>query len=197
MQTSFFSVDELSKLGLKRYGKNVLISRKSSIYGSDKIEIGNNIRIDDFCILSGKIVLGDNIHVAAYSALYGGEAGITVCDYANLSSRVCIYAVSDDYSGYSMTNPTIPEKYKHIQNEAVYIGKHVVVGSGSTVLPGVVLEEGSALGAMTMMKHNGVSWTIYAGVPAKEIKKREKKLLDLEREFVNEINLVKGGKVGI
>ena len=137
--------------------------------------------------MSGNIEFGNNIHLAAYSALYGGTAGITICDFANISSRVCIYAVSDDYSGYSMTNPTVPEKYKHIQNEPVRIEKHVIIGSGSTVLPGVTLGEGSALGAMTMMKHSAEPWTIYAGVPAREIKKREKRLLDMEKDFLNEI----------
>lgn len=185
---SFYTEEELKEIGFESYGKNFLLSRKASVYGVSNISIGDNVRIDDFCIVSGNVTFGNNIHLAAYSALYGGTAGIRIADYANISSRVCIYAISDDYSGYTMTNPTIPEKYKHIQNEPVYIGKHVIIGSGSTILPGVILEEGSALGAMTMMKHSAKPWTIYAGVPAREIKKREKKLLDLEREYKNECN---------
>ena len=183
---SFYSEEELSRVGFQSYGKNVLVSRKVSIYGASEISLGNNIRIDDFCILSGKIRLGHNIHLAAYTALWGGECGITICDFANVSSRVCVYALSDDYSGCSMTNPTVPEKYKDIQNEPVYIGRHVIIGSGSTILPGVRLEEGAALGAMSMMKHSAKAWTIYAGIPACEIKPRERKLLELEREYKNE-----------
>lgn len=186
MTTSFFTRSELEQLGLKHVGNNVLISRKASIYGANKIVIGNNVRIDDFCILSGRITFGNNIHLAAYSAMYGGEAGIIIHDFANISSRVCIYAISDDYSGRTMTNPTIPEKYKHIQNEKVIIGKHVIIGSGSTVLPGVTIEEGAALGAMTMLKYSTKPWTIYVGVPAKELKERKRELLELEADYIKQ-----------
>ena len=90
-------------------GGGTFISRKASIYGAENMIIGSHVRIDDFCILSGQIELGDYIHIAAYSALYGGEKGIFIGDFANLSSRVSVYSVSDDYSGETMTNPMIPE----------------------------------------------------------------------------------------
>ncbi len=67
--------------------------------------INDNVRIDDFCILSGHIEIGSYIHIAAYSALYGGQAGIFMDDFLNISSRVFVYSVSDDYSGETMTNP--------------------------------------------------------------------------------------------
>ena len=91
--TSFYDENELKEIGFKSYGENVKISRKSSIYGAEKISIGNNVRIDDFCILSGQIKLGNYIHIAAYSALYGGEDGIVIKDFANISSRVSIYSI--------------------------------------------------------------------------------------------------------
>lgn len=183
---SFYNREELEKLGFKKIGKSVSISRKASIYGVDKISIGDNVRIDDFCILSGKIAFGNNIHLAAYSALYGGEAGIVLEDFVNISSRVCVYAISDDYSGITMTNPTIPDRYKHIQNEKVVIKKHVIIGSGCTILPGVILEEGSALGAMSLCKKTTEPWKIYAGIPATIIKDRKKDLLVLEKEYLDE-----------
>ena len=184
---SFYSSVELQKIGFAFVGENVLVSRKASIYSPEKISIGSRVRIDDFCILSGKITLGNNIHIAAYSALYGGEAGIVLQDYANISSRVCIYAVSDDYSGCTMTNPTVPDKYKHIQNAQVMIEKHVIIGSGSTVLPGVTLSEGSAIGAMSLCKETTEPWKIYAGIPVKAMKDRSRKLLELEKDYQREM----------
>ncbi len=109
MATSFLSREELMEIGFKSIGENVLLSRKASIYGPENIEIGNNVRIDDFCILTGKIKLGSYIHIAAYSALFGGEEGIIMEDFSGLSSRVSVYAISDDYSGESLTNPMIPK----------------------------------------------------------------------------------------
>ena len=184
--TSFLTEKELTELGLKRLGKNVKISRNARIYGAENVSVGDNVRIDDFCVLSGVISLGNNVHIAVYSALFGGEAGITVEDFANISSRVCIYAVSDDYSGRTMTNPTVPDKYKAVQKESVTIGKHAIIGSGSTVLPGVKIAEGTAVGAMSLCKKSTEPWKIYAGIPAKIVKDRKKDLLSLEKEYINE-----------
>ena len=71
MANSFYSRNELLNLGLAAVGSNVLISRKASIYSPSTLTVGNNVRIDDFCILSGIITLGSNIHIAAFCALYG------------------------------------------------------------------------------------------------------------------------------
>lgn len=182
---SFYSNDELIKLGLGSVGNNVLISRKASFYNPRSICLGSNVRIDDFCILSGNINIEDYIHIAAYSALYGGNAGIVVKKYANISSRVCIYAQSDDYSGKSMTNPMISDSYKIIQEQQVIVDKNVIIGTGSTVLPGVHLSEGTAVGAMSLVKQSTEPWYIYAGVPVKQIKKRSMNLLNLETQFEN------------
>ena len=97
MKTSFFSKDKISQVGFARCGKNVLINPKASFYSPEKIELGNNVRIDGFCILSGHIVLGNYIHIAAYSGLFAGEK-IVIQNYANISSRISIYAVSDSSS---------------------------------------------------------------------------------------------------
>lgn len=183
---SFYTFDELNKLGLANIGDNVLISHKVSIYGAEKINIGDNVRVDDFCILSGKITIGNYVHIAAYTALYGGDKGINIHNFANISSRVSIYSINDDYSGDTMTNPMIPDKFKNIQSEKVVIEKHVIIGSGCVVLPGVILKEGSAFGAMTFINRSSESWSINIGIPFKKIKDRSKKLLKLEKEFRKE-----------
>lgn len=186
---SFYSDEELKEIGFNTIGANVLISRKCSIYGAHNMNIGNNVRIDDFCILSGRIQIGNNIHIAAYSALYGGKDGIKIDDFANLSSRVSVYSVSDDYSGETMTNPTIPEKYKKVQSAPVHIGRHSIIGSTSVVLPKVVIAEGSSFGSFSFINHNSEPWSINVGIPFKKIKDRSKNLLELEKEYFKESNI--------
>ena len=186
--TSFYSPEELSALGLGCYGENVLISRKASIYGAGNIRLGSNVRIDDFCVLSGKITLGSYVHIAAGCMLFGGSAGIEFDDYTTISSRGAVYAVSDDYSGLTMTNPMVPEKYKNVEEIPVYIGKHVIIGTGSTVLPGVRIEEGCAFGAMSLISKSCDSWGIYYGAPAVRRKERSRELLRLCAEFESEAN---------
>lgn len=183
--TSFYTSEELQEIGFKSIGENVYISRKSSIYGASNISIGNNVRIDDFCILSGKIDIGNYIHIAAYSAIYGGTKGVELNDFCNISSRVSIYALSDDYSGESMTNPMVPDYLKNVYEATVVIKKHVIIGSTSVILPGVVLEEGCSFGSMSLVNKSTLPWGIYIGVPCKRIKERKKKILELEQEFVN------------
>ena len=184
---SFYTVEELGQMGFKHLGtRNVLISRKASIYGIENVSIGNNARIDDFCILSGKISIGNYVHIAAYTALYGGKDGIVIDDFANLSSRVSVYSVSDDYSGETMTNPMVPEQYKAVVSAPVYIGKHVIIGATSVVLPGVIIQEGSAFGCFSLIKNDSEEWSMNIGIPTRKIKERSKELLDYESRLKEE-----------
>lgn len=182
---SFFSREELLSIGFKSVGENVLFSRKASVYGVENITIGNNVRIDDFCFLSGKINIQNYIHISVGSLLFGGSAGITMEDFSGLSPNVIIHAQSDDYSGESLTNPMTPIEYKNLIDLPVHIGRHVIVGSRATILPGVVLGEGCSVGAVSLVVKSTNPWTINAGIPCKEIKNRSKKLLEHEMKFLS------------
>ena len=184
IENSYYSTEELKEIGFKKLGNNVLISRKCSIYAPQEVTISDNVRIDDFVVLSGKIDIGRNVHIAVSVCLFGGDAGITVSDFSGISARTCVYAVSDDYSGESLSNPTIPDSYRNIHSEAVRIEKHVLVGAGSVILPGTVLSEGTSIGAMSLCKSTTKPWTIYVGIPARPIKKRSNKLLSLTEKYL-------------
>ena len=183
---SQLSVKDLLKLKFKKLGKNLYISEKTSFHNPTNISIGDNSRIDDYCVLSAGregIDIGRNVHIAVYSSLIG-QSKIRIGDFTNISSRVSVYSSNDDYSGETMTNPTINEKYKKVTHGKVDIGKHVIIGSGSIILPNVIIEDGVAVGALSLIKSNCKSFNIYAGIPAKIIKKRSKKLLNLEKRYL-------------
>lgn len=184
---AFLSVSELNKLGFVSVGENVLISDKASIYNPGKISIGSNVRIDDFCVLSageGGIFIGSYIHIAVFSSLIGA-ARIELSDFCNISSRVSIYSSSDDYSGETMTNPMIPMNLKNVRNGRVIIERHVIVGAGSVILPGVRLQEGVAIGALSLVNKECEAFKIYSGVPAKLLKDRSRNLLKLEAKLLD------------
>lgn len=187
--TSFYNEFELERLGLKKIGKNVKISKKSSIYQANEIEIGDNVRIDDFTVLSGKIKILNNVHIACYSAIFASDYNVIFEDFSGLSSRVTVYSSSDDYSGLSLTNPTVPNKYKNIKGKVIRFGKHSIIGASCVILPGAEIAEGVALGSMSLLNKKTESWSIYAGIPAEFIKKREKKVLELEKQYYEE-NLI-------
>lgn len=187
---TYYSKDELKDLGLKKYGTNVKISRHAIIYRPQELEIGSNVRIDDFTTISGKVALGNYIHIAQTCSLFGGEEGIIMEDFSALSSHGMIYATSDDYSGQFLTNPTIPEQFTADISETVVLKKHVVVGCGSVILPGVTIGEGCSVGSMTLCNRPLEPWGIYVGIPAKRLRDRSKHILQLEKEFKKTIGCV-------
>lgn len=187
MESSFYSNREVKRLGFQSIGNNVLISKKASFYGEKNISIGDNVRIDDFCIISGNIKIGSFVHIAAYSSIFAGDSPIVINDFVNISSRVSIYGKSDDYSGESLTSPLIPDKYKNIKDESVIIEKYVIIGTGSTILPGCTLFEGSAIGAMSLITSSTKEYTIWAGIPAIYLKKRKKEFKNLYDQFEKSI----------
>ncbi len=181
---AFFTEGELGKLGLAAFGKNVKISQKASIYNPSKISIGSNVRIDDFCVLSAGesgIHIGNYVHIAVFCSLIG-TAKITMENFSGLSSRVSIYSSSDDYSGAHLTNPTVPAQFTGCENADVLIGKHVIVGAGTVILPGVIIEEGAAISALSLVSKNCLSFGIYAG--NRRIGDRKRDLLELEKELL-------------
>ena len=182
----FYDDYELSKLGLKSIGKNVLLSNKCSIYNPGNISIGDNVRIDDFCVISageGGINIGNYVHIAIYCSLIG-DGKIILEDFSGLSSRVSIYSSSEDYGGEFLTNPMIDKEYKKLIIGDVRIGKHVVVGAGSIILSNIQIGNCSSVGAMSLVNKNVEEYKIVAGIPARVIKNRSKKLVDLECEFL-------------
>jgi galactoside O-acetyltransferase len=178
MKNSFYSFQELKKLGLKSFGKGVFISRKASIYSPENIEIGDNVRVDDFCILSGRIKIGSFVHISAYTAMYG-KFGIEMDDYSGLSPRCTVFSASDDFSGEFLIGPMINQKYTNVIGGSVFINKFVQVGAGCVILPNLTINEGVAIGAMSLVNKSLKEWCIYTGIPAKFIKIRSKKILEL------------------
>lgn len=181
---AYYTKEELKKFGFKYIGENVKISNKASIYNHNTIEIGDDSRIDDFCVVSGKVTIGKNVHIAPFCLIAGGEKGIIFEDFSGLAYQVQVFTQSDDYSGKTLTNPTIPDKYKKEIKKEVIIKKHSIVGAGSIILPGVVLFEGTSVGALSLVRKKTEEWSIYLGNPAKKIKNRKKDLLQLEKQYL-------------
>ncbi len=174
--SSFYTEEELPTLGLASYGRDVRISRYARLYSPAHIRIGDNVRIDDFCILSGHITLGSHIHIAAYCALYGAM-GIVLEDYTGLSARTTLYSAMDDFGGDYLIGPIHDSSLTHVTGGEVRLCRYAQVGAGSTVFPAVTMAEGSVLGAMSLCKVSTEPWIIYAGIPCRAIKPRNKGLL--------------------
>ena len=185
---SFMSKKEINSIGFKSIGKNVMISKKVSIYSPQNISIGDNVRIDDFTIISGTsgyIKIQNHIHIASYCNLVGG-GGIELDSFSGLSSRVSLYSLSNDYDGDFLIGPTIKSDYTKHDKGPIILKKYVTIGTNSVVMPNIKIQEGAVLGAFSMAKKNIDEWSIYFGVPAKKIKSRKKGLIKLAKKMSDE-----------
>lgn len=179
----YYTNRELKEIGFKSLGRQVLISRTCRIYTPEEISIGSHVLIDDFTILNGEITVGDHVHISSNCELYAGEASITIGAFSGISSRCAFYATSDDFSGASLNNPTVPKAFRNEKNLPITLGKHVLIGTGCSILPGVTIGEGCSFGSMTMISKSTEPWGIYIGTPAKRIKDRETGLLEYEKKL--------------
>lgn len=182
----WLTIEQQRSMGFASVGEGALLSDKASYYNCRNIRIGCRTRVDDFAVLSageGGINIGSNVHVAVFCSLLG-NAPITLEDFSGLSSRVSVYSSSDDYTGAALTNPTVPGRYSNVSHGPVTIKRHVIVGAGAVLLPGVTLHEGAAVGALALVRSDCQAFTIYAGNPAKRIGDRRRDLLEHERLYL-------------
>ncbi len=186
----YYTEQDLRDAGFKRVGNNVRIDKNCIILGFGNIEIGDNVRIDGFCSIiamgQGYLRLGSFIHIGSHCHLAAG-AGAVMDDFSGLSQGVRIYTTTDDYTGNHLTNPTVPEKYTRVKRGKVVLKRHVIIGSGTVVLPNVIIEEGCSVGALSLVTKSLKEWGVYFGCPVERLKHRSKRLLDLEHEFLQEL----------
>jgi dTDP-4-amino-4,6-dideoxy-D-glucose acyltransferase len=171
--SDFLSPDEITHIGFAHVGNNVLISRHALFFAADHISIADNVRIDAYCLFSGGegIRIGRNVHVSAFTAILG-RSSLEIGNFATVSARCTIFTSSDDYTGATMTNPTIPADYRGANHAPVRIGDHVIIGAGSTILPGVEVGNSAGIGAASLVKGNVTAFDLVAGVPARVIGRR-------------------------
>lgn len=170
MENIFFDISKL-----KHCGKNVIIGKTVRIRYPELVSIGDNCIIDDFTYISTALELKANIHISAGCKIIGGRnSSVSFDEYSTLSPGVVLVAGSDDYVG-GIATPLVPMEVRgDVKIGYIRLGRHCIVGSNTVVLPNVVFGEGASVGALSLVKCNLEPWVLYAGIPAKKIKDRNK-----------------------
>ena len=184
-------VDELAFAGV---GSDVWIWPRAHIVNPETITLGDSVIIDDFAFVMGgqRTVIGSFVHIAAFTLVVGGGE-LHVADFAGISGGVQIYTGNDDYLGGCLTGPTVPFPYRKPTRSFVRLEKHVVIGAKSVILPGVVIGEGSVIGANSTVTRSCEPWGVYAGSPVRRIKERPSEtILELEAQLRRELYDSKG-----
>ena len=186
----YYNEHELAGFGFKSVGTNVRIAKNMTIIGLENISLGSNVRIDGYGTLvaagTGSLSIGSFVHIGGWCYLSAGD-GIVMEDFSGISQGVRIYSRSDDYTGEYLTNPTVPAKFTGLTCGTVTLKRHVIIGSGTVILPNVTIGEGTSVGALSLVNRSLNPWGVYFGSPAKRLMDRSKKLLELESELMREI----------
>lgn len=179
---------ELEALGLAEIGIHAQIDSGATILSPQSVRIGSRVRIDHGAFLAGGaggLWIGSHVHVAVGTKIYASSSRVEIDDFAGLSAGVCVFSATDDYSGGALTNPTVPEDLREIRSAPVHIGRHVIVGANSVILPGATLGEGASVGALTFVNRSVPSGAIVSGNPMRRVGTRDiEKMRRLESELI-------------
>jgi len=167
------------------YGSN-LVSKgvpKFDIRVNAKMSIGNNFSMNNganhnmigrqqrcyFVVMEGaELSIGDNVGIS--STAFVCSTHIKVGNYVKMGGNTVIYdtdfhSIEKDFR----SNPQLDRM--HAKKAAVKIDDNVFIGAHTTILKGVHIGENSIIGAGSVVTKNVPANEIWAGNPAKFLKK--------------------------
>ncbi|WP_308990367.1 acyltransferase [Mariniflexile litorale] len=127
-----------------KIGKNTHLQMGIRVYAPWKIKIGSYCSIGHDCLLDGR-------------------RGISIGNNVDLAGHVQIFTL-----GHNLDDPG----YKS-EGSPVKIEDHASLFTGASILPGRTIAEGSVAALASVVTKDTEPWTIYAGNPAKKIRKRK------------------------
>ncbi|MDC3315666.1 hypothetical protein OAV81_02850 [Candidatus Thioglobus sp.] len=181
-------------------GKDVKIGIGVVLQGCEFMEIGNNVWIDDYCIIiagetgemsdrevikirnksfsgeEGYVYIGNNIHFAPFCIIHG-YGGVEIKDYVGFSSGVKLYSMSNHYksmkntSMVTYTNPNVKDKPVVFVKSPIVINSNVLVSLNAIILVGEV-GKNSFISPASVVTMNIPENSVAEGNPARKIKNR-------------------------
>ena len=174
-------------------GRGVVFGQNVVLRHPGKIRIGDNVVIDDNCLLDAKgdanagITIGSGVFVGRNTILSCKNGDIELGDRANIgfncevfsASRVVLgpdalvaaycYIVGGDHD-FSDTSKAVLAQGR--TSAGVEIGAGVWMGAGAKVLDGVSVGAHAIIGAQAVVKDPVPEYAIAVGIPAKVIGRR-------------------------
>lgn len=160
--------------GIKLRGRLFLKRRNGG-----QIFIGNNVCINSslgsnsicnssktiLSVNNGRIIISDFVGISNSAIV--SDLEIFIGEYSNLGSGTCIY----DTDFHSLNHEVRLNGDSNIQRKPVHIGKYVFIGGNCLILKGVTIGDGAVIGAGSVVTKSVPSGEIWAGNPAKFIRK--------------------------
>ncbi len=170
-------MSEMYQIGLLRQsGSDVYISSHVDIRRPHLVEVGSHVGIDYGFYCTTGLAVGDYVHIGPYVTVTGGERGLLrMAHFSTLAVGGRVLCGSEEYQGAGLVGTTIPKKYKDtLRIEPIVFERFANVGANVVLFPGVVLAEGTVIGAGSVVTKSTKPWTIYAGYPARAVRARYK-----------------------
>lgn len=182
---------KMNTYALKFIGQHTTIFGWVKFIRPENIWVGDNARIEDFTMIAGGrgdnlTIIGDHCRVCCYSSILG-NAGVTLVGYVGISPGCRLFSTSEAYVEPTLAGPTVMQKYRIQESGRILMERFTLLGANCVVLPGVTIGEGASVGACSLVKEDIEPWTLNAGVPTRQIKKRDKnKVLEMYQKMIEE-----------
>jgi acetyltransferase-like isoleucine patch superfamily enzyme len=144
-----------------RLGKNVIIRDFVNLYGCT---IGDNCRIGTFVEIQKNALIGKNIKISSHTFIC---EGVTIEDDVFIGHNVSF--INDRFPRATNLNGEL-QKEGEWQLVPTLVKRGATIGTGSTILCGVVIGENALVGAGSVVTRHVPPNAIVAGVPARVIR---------------------------
>jgi acetyltransferase-like isoleucine patch superfamily enzyme len=164
-----FMIKNINKNIQLAYSNKVHKTVLFSLVGGGVIKIGNgNDFLQGVSLMTygGSIEIGDRCSINPYCILYG-HGGLKIGNDVLIAGHCLIIPANHIFS-----NKEVPINTQGETKKGIRIEDDVWIGSGCSILDGVIIGKGAVIAAGSVVNSNVDPFTVYAGVPAKKIKNR-------------------------
>jgi acetyltransferase-like isoleucine patch superfamily enzyme len=175
---------------LGRCGRNVVFGQNVVLRHPHKIHIGDNVVVDDNCLLDAKgttnsgIAIGSGVFIGRNTILSCKNGDIAIGDRANVgfnceifsASRVTVgpdtlvaayaYLVGGDHAASDRAQPVLEQARR---SAGIRVGAGAWIGAGAIVLDGVTVGDRAIVGAGAVVRRDVPDGGTAVGVPARLI----------------------------
>ncbi len=159
---------DISKLA--RLGRDAVFEAGVLIFHPENIEVGDDVYIGHNTILKGyyknKMEIGSGTWIGQ-QCFFHSAGGLKIGRNVGIGPAVKI--ITSHHEGGDTSKPIL---HTAISFKQVVIEDGSDIGMGAMILPGVTVGEGAQVGAGAVVCDDVAPYTVVAGVPAKEIRKR-------------------------
>lgn len=161
---------------VKQFFTNMRNRRLCNMMNSTILEPFNPRKLRAYCLRKLGAKVGNGVFIGEYVRVDLNHANlITIEDGVHIAADVRLLCHKKNLSDYSVGDIYGQQPYKYGE---IVLRKNCAIGTGTLVMPGVTIGEGSVVGAGSLVTKDIPAWTIAIGRPAKvvkEIPKRESK----------------------